>query len=79
MHMIVVTVTAAGSFVYAAMNLGAANLISAVATLLILLVFMVQAIKSRPRKVRSTIEENRAIWIEVFEDLQKKGIKDKNG
>jgi hydrogenase-4 membrane subunit HyfE len=75
MHIVAVIVTSIGSLAYAIMNQGTTNLVMAIITCLLLLLFLVYASKHRPDKMRSYIEEDRIIWLEVFEDLQKRGIK----
>lgn len=42
---------------------------------LLALFFAVYAVRSRPDKMKFTCEQARVIWIEVFKDLKKQGIK----
>jgi hypothetical protein len=75
LHIALMALTVAAAALLAFRQQGRLPIVCAVFTVGIGVWFAKQLYRSRPGRMRSLIERNRAIWIKVFEEMQAKGQK----
>jgi hypothetical protein len=75
LHVGLVLLAVLGSVINAAMNYEPLPIIGAIITVVISIPFIKTAFRDKPYNMRRLIERNRVIWAEVFELMQRNGVK----